>query len=169
MVKDDLMNLKSAWIWQSAMVFLYALPVLLLSNTSPLMLEFLLLAIYWAGLAIFSYIRERRWKPMNERRQMAAAWGFASRVPLAQSHPVPNVAALPLPFTIILKPAWPKFLLGLGFLCSAELFVLASLLPLFREPEALFSDSFLGPFNLFFTLGFCVFIFLWLRPQKIII
>ncbi len=54
--------------------------------------------------------RSRRWKQVNYRRQMAAAWGFAARVPLAYPHPLPNVAALPLPSTIKLKPTWLKFL-----------------------------------------------------------
>jgi hypothetical protein len=168
MVKNDLMNLKATWIWHSVMCGSYVFMALLLFQTSPLKLEFLLLALYWAVLAIVNSERERRWKPMNERRQMAA-WGFAAHVPLAQPHPLPNVGALPVPFTITLKPAWPKFLLALGILCLADLFVLASLFPLLGRAEALFSHPVLGSFVLFFTLVFCVMIFLWLRPQKIIV
>lgn len=169
MVRDDRMNLKSAWKWQSAMVVFYALLTLLLANSTPFKLQFLWLATYWAGLAIISYERERRWKPINERRQMAAAWGFASHIPLAQPHPLPNVGAMPVPFTITLRPAWPKFLLGLGFLCLAELFIYGCFLPVAYGHGNPFSNPILGPAMLFFTLVFCILIFLWLRPQQIIV
>jgi hypothetical protein len=59
-------------------------------------------------------VQAPRWKLVNYRRQTAAAWGFAARVPPAQPHPLPNVGALPMPFTITLKPNWPQFVVALG-------------------------------------------------------
>ena len=59
-------------------------------------------------------IQAPRWKLVNYRRQMAASLGFAARVPLATPHPLPNIGALPLPFTIKLRPAWPLFLIPVG-------------------------------------------------------
>ncbi|HEY7350020.1 MAG TPA: hypothetical protein VH599_17005 [Ktedonobacterales bacterium] len=68
-------------------------------------------------------VQGRHWNQVDYRRQMAAAWGFAAHVPLAQPHPLPNVGALPLPFTIKQKVKWlqalPVYLvlcLGGGFL-----------------------------------------------------
>lgn len=113
MVKDDQTYLRSGWIWYSFCMLAYWIfcLVALDPRNRPF---FLLFAIYWTDFAISSYFRAQRWKPMNARRQAAAAWGFAARVPLAQPHPLPNVAALPLPFTITLRPNWPKFMIALG-------------------------------------------------------
>ncbi len=61
-------------------------------------------------------VQAGHWNLVNYRRQMAGSWGFAARVPLAAPHPLPNVGALPLPFTITIKPAWPKFVIVLGAL-----------------------------------------------------
>jgi hypothetical protein len=52
------------------------------------------------ALAIWTRTQARRWKGINQRRQQAAAWGFAQGVPLAQPQPVPNPGALSLPLTI---------------------------------------------------------------------
>ncbi len=76
------------------------------------------------ALAIWTHTQARRWKGINQRRQQAAAWGFAPEVPLAQPQPVPNLGALPLPLTIKLKVkwfptlAWACGIVGIGLLAS---------------------------------------------------
>ena len=77
----------------------------LLARVEALMLFYLppLLLIVFGVLAIN---QERRWNVVNQRRQMAAAWGVASGIPLAEPHPFLNVGALPPPFTINLKTNW---------------------------------------------------------------
>lgn len=52
------------------------------------------------------FIQARRWDVVNQRRQAAAAWGFAAGVPVAEPQPFPNIEALPLPFTIKLRRNW---------------------------------------------------------------
>lgn len=90
----------------------------LITMVSYLSPSLLVLILFYAPLSLFlgsAYLRQAPyWKLVNNRRQTAAAWGFAARVPLAQPHPLPNVGALPLPFTITLRPAWPLFLAPLG-------------------------------------------------------
>ena len=56
--------------------------------------------------ATLMFIKARRWNIINPRRQQAAAYGFASGVPLAEPQPFPNIEALPLPFKIRLKTNW---------------------------------------------------------------
>jgi hypothetical protein len=72
-------------------------------------------------------VQAPHWNLVNYRRQMAAYWGFAARVPLAYPHPLPNVGALPLPFTIKLKPNWTLFLVFLSLLLSELLLIYTGL------------------------------------------
>ncbi|HEU5369583.1 MAG TPA: hypothetical protein VFU69_14010 [Ktedonobacterales bacterium] len=166
MVKDDLANMKSAWIWYIILALGYWVLFLMSSSyaTNP---GYLVFMAFWGGYAIFSFVHMRRWKPINERRQMAAAWGFAARVPLAQSHPLPNVGALPLPFTIILKPNWPKFLFTLGMMVGAAIIVLAAFFPFVVGSEGFLLSSGVWLLLLFMFVGVCAIISLWLRPQRI--
>ena len=166
MVKDDLANTKSAWIWYVFCALGYWVLFLISSSyaTNPGYLAFV---AYWAGMAVLFFVRARRWKPVNERRQAAAAWGFASRVPLAAAHPLPNVGALPLPFTSTLRPAWPKFLLSLGLLGGGVLLILAAFFPFTIGGGLSPSNSFLVWLTLFALLGVSGLIALWLRPQRI--
>jgi hypothetical protein len=77
----------------------------LLAKVEELMLFYLppLLLIVFGILAIN---QERRWNVVNQRRQMAAAWGFASGIPLAEPYPFSTVGALPPHFTVHLKTNW---------------------------------------------------------------
>ena len=72
-------------------------------------------------------VQGRHWNQVNYRRQMAASWGFAARVPLAQPHPLPNVGALPMPFNIKLKVQWPLFLISSLLCVGASPFFLTML------------------------------------------
>ena len=167
MVKNDRQGIQFAWISYSIVALLYGALFLVsnsFENNNP---SDFLFAAYWLALAILYYGRAQRWKPMNERRQMAAYWGFAAHVPLAQPQPLPNVAALPLPFIITLKPNWPKFLLGLGFLVGAALLSLAIIFPLIEEHGILDMEPFALVFTLFMLLGVSIPTLLWLRPQRI--
>lgn len=85
--------------------------------------SFLFNTAIFLALAISTFVQARRWKPMNKRRQLAAVSGFAAHVPLAAAHPLPNVAALPLPFTIMLRPGWPKFVIGLSTLAALGIYL----------------------------------------------
>jgi hypothetical protein len=67
-------------------------------------LIFIFILFCFYGILIFT--QARRWDAINQQRQTAAAWGFASGVPLAEPQPFPNIEALPLPFTIKLKRNW---------------------------------------------------------------
>jgi hypothetical protein len=79
---------------------------------SPLLLRVGLLLCYsllpalLITLGILAVKQQQRWNAINQRRQMAAAWGSASGVPLAESHPFPNAGALPPYFTIKHKANW---------------------------------------------------------------
>ena len=166
MVKDDQANMRSAWIWQIIFALMYWLMFLVFSaNTvNP---GYLVFTAFWGMFAIFSFVQMRHWKPMNERRQAAAFYGFASRVPLAAAHPLPNVGALPLPFTIILKPNWPKILLTLGMMAGAAILILVAFFPFFVGSGGLSSSFGMWLFLLTLFLGLCAFISLRLRPQRI--
>lgn len=137
MVRDDKANLKAGVIllWFAASLVALAGGAAVLSalaeNSFPLppsdvegyLLSFIFVVFILAGAMLSLHLK--RWEPVNYRRQMAAAWGFAARVPLAQPHPLPNVGALPLPMTIKLKTNWPQALV-FWFLLAGGVFLLES-------------------------------------------
>ena len=57
-------------------------------------------------LGIKAHKQSRRWNVVNQRRLIAAAFGFTPDVPLAQPQPVPNLGALPLNSMIKHKINW---------------------------------------------------------------
>lgn len=71
-----------------------------------LLLFFYLIPTLMITLGILAFKQQGRWNVINQRRQMAAAWGSTSGVPLAESHPFPNAGALPPYFTIKHKANW---------------------------------------------------------------
>ena len=87
-----------------------------------------MLCFYLLGGSAY-LIQARHWKPVNFRRQMAAAWGFAARVPLARPHPLPNIGALPVPFTIKIRSSWPLFLAPCCGLAGCLLLLQTNFLP----------------------------------------
>jgi hypothetical protein len=71
-----------------ALLFFYSLPILMVT------------------CGILALIQARRWEVVNRHRQMAAAWGLASGIPLVEPRPVSPSGALPPHFTIKLKTNW---------------------------------------------------------------
>lgn len=61
----------------------------------------------WLLIALVYLLQAWRLKPLQLRRQMAATGAVGMLLPLATVQPIPNLAALPLPFTIRLRPQWP--------------------------------------------------------------
>ena len=86
-----------ASFWQSHMP--------LLPRVGALLFFYLLPGLLIAG-GILTFKFQRRWNRINYHRQMAAAWGSASGVSLAEPHPFPNATALPPHFTIKLQTNW---------------------------------------------------------------
>lgn len=80
-------------------------PLPLFARLGALIL-FLLLPILMVASGILVFKQQRRWDRVNQRRQMAAAYGSAAGVPLAEPHPFPNIEALPQQFVIKLKTNW---------------------------------------------------------------
>ncbi len=121
MVKNDWANLGfTSIVWGFCALIWGALFLTSLNDENKW--NFLFDSVMYLAPAIYTFVQAQRWKPMNYRRQMAAYWGFAARVPLAAAHPLPNVAALPLPFAIILRPGWPRFVIGLGTLAALSIY-----------------------------------------------
>ena len=112
MVKNDRQGMGLIWIFWSILALMRG-SEFLTSWGYENQWNFLFDTVLSVTLAVLFFVQARRWKPMNYRRQMAAAWGFSAHVPLAQPHPLPNVGALPLPFVIKLNPSWTKVLLPL--------------------------------------------------------
>lgn len=104
-----------------------------------MLIFFYLLPILAAAFGVLVFKQQRRWNRVNQRRQMAAAYGFASGVPLAEPQPFPNIEALPQQFIIKLKINWfalfalvclvicTSLLIWLDFSISSDLFFGATL------------------------------------------
>lgn len=113
-------------------LILFALLQSLVSANADLdqLIPVLIMATYFAlmdGVAIFVALR---FKAINLRRQAAAGRG-GLLIPLAAAQPIPNDAALPLPFTITLGPGRGRsFAIGGGL---SLLFPLAFLLLTFTS------------------------------------
>jgi hypothetical protein len=129
--------------------------------------NYLFSAVAYLALTIFSFVQARRWKPMNYRRQLAAVSGFAAHVPLAQPHPLPNVAALPLPFTIKLKPNWPKLLIALGVPLALAISMDTYDYRVHGEHITNIQDPFIWVLDIIPLLAVSLMMALWLRPQRI--
>lgn len=95
-----------------------------------------LIAVYLLGALVY-LMRAWRLKPLQLRRQMAATGAIGMLLPLAAAQPIPNLAALPLPFTIRLRPSWTAIcittlalcLLPLGFFSLFWLYKLSDAFP----------------------------------------
>ncbi|HEU5198252.1 MAG TPA: hypothetical protein VFU32_01370 [Ktedonobacterales bacterium] len=133
-VANDRSNLR----WMSSVLFLWALFIGFMKISSYPQTFFSSLAgwgailfdlITFPGLifvfGIITFVQARRWDVINQHRKQAAAYGFASGIPLAEPQPFPNIEALPLPFTIKLKTNWglvtSLFCLFIGLLFFLQL------------------------------------------------
>ena len=71
-----------------------------------LLLFFFLLPVLMVSFGLMAFKQGRRWNVVNQRRQMAAAWGVTSGVALAEPQPVQSGGALLQRVTITLKTNW---------------------------------------------------------------
>lgn len=94
----------------------------LLARIPGLMVYFLLPFLMITG-AILLVKQGRGWDVVNERRQIAAAWGLASGIPPATPQPLPSAESLPERFVLNLKTNWFAFV-ALPFLAGGLLFVI---------------------------------------------
>lgn len=104
-----------------------------------LLLFFYLLPVLMVSVGLSAFKHGRRWNGVNQRRQMAAAWGVPSGVPLAEPQPVQRGGALLERVTITLKSNWLAlvtstclvvslvFLIGAAFALSSALLIGATL------------------------------------------
>jgi hypothetical protein len=98
---------------------------------------------------------------------MAAYWGFAARVPLAQPHPLPNVGALPVPFTIKLKPNWPKLVIALGVPLSLAIYMDTYEYRVHGDHITNILNPFVWILDIIPLLGIVLIMVLWLQSQQI--
>src|SRR5262249_4776512 len=85
--------------------FFVGSPLPLLARVAAL-LFFYPLPILGVTLGILAVKQGLRWNVVNQHRQMAAAWGLASGIPLAEPRPVPPAETLSPHVTITLKTNW---------------------------------------------------------------
>lgn len=140
-----------------------------LARLGDLSLDFILpgmLMVY----GIMFFIQARRWEQVNQRRQMAAAWGYAAGVPLVEPQPLPNAEALPLPFKVKLEANW--FASYILFWLLGAILLLLQLNSYSQEGWSL--QQSLGhllynwPFLLLFPLSTLAFCIIWVSlPQSI--
>src|SRR5690348_15398641 len=88
------------FIWLGfTLLFLFIWLIWYRGQVAPLLFVAIL-----AGLAGLSFVQAICWRRMHLRRQLAASEGVRAGVPLARPQPTPNAAALPVLFTIALRP-----------------------------------------------------------------
>jgi hypothetical protein len=129
----------------------------LLARIPGLMVYFLPTFLTITG-AILLVKQGRQWDGVNQRRQLAAAWGLASGIPPATPQPFPSAASLPEPFVLKVKTNWlavvalPFLAVGLLFLVWAYFALSFGLLLGFPVQESLQPSLGLWAFALAVTL-----------------
>jgi hypothetical protein len=121
--------------------FMFQGIVLFVTSRSPLLaripelLFFYLVPFLMITAAIRLVKQDRALEVVNQRRQLAAAWGLASGIPFAMPQPVPSAESLPERFVLKLKTNWFAFVAliflvvgGLLFLFWAEVSLALGLL-----------------------------------------
>ena len=113
----------------------------------------LLMVLILTLVAGLYFVQASHWRRVHLWRRLAVSEGVRAGVPLARPQPTPNAEALPLLFTITLRPRW-FLLLGYTVLLGGAVFILFIFLfsaqngdtfNLWHWPYALFMAAFFSP------------------------